>query len=154
MRMTATGVVRVSPQRSPFLVRPHNFLDHGSTWNACSCDESTVSDHLSFRLSYSSVPWYSLCPVDAIITRMGAYDNMFSNASTFKVELDEWYGSFLGTCALFELIICSCKILRAATPKSLVILDGKLCSPILLEIRMLTRNHRTWQRDIYLCMFL
>ena len=31
-----------------------------------------------------------LCPVDAILTRMGAYDNMFSNASTFKVELDEW----------------------------------------------------------------
>lgn len=48
----------------------------------------------------------SLCPVDAIITRMGAYDNMFSNASTFKVELDE-----------------CCKILRDATPRSLVILD-------------------------------
>lgn len=32
-----------------------------------------------------------LCPVDKILTRMGAYDNMFSNASTFKVELDEWY---------------------------------------------------------------
>ncbi|KAF9010212.1 muts domain V-domain-containing protein [Cyathus striatus] len=47
-----------------------------------------------------------LCPVDAIITRMGAYDNMFSNASTFKVELDE-----------------CCKILRNGTPKSLVILD-------------------------------
>ncbi|KAG5654432.1 hypothetical protein H0H81_002621 [Sphagnurus paluster] len=47
-----------------------------------------------------------LCPVNAIITRMGAYDNMFSNASTFKVELDE-----------------CCKILRDATPKSLVILD-------------------------------
>ncbi|KAG5727213.1 DNA mismatch repair protein msh6 [Termitomyces sp. T112] len=47
-----------------------------------------------------------LCPVDSIITRMGAYDNMFSNASTFKVELDE-----------------CCKILRDATPKSLVILD-------------------------------
>lgn len=31
-----------------------------------------------------------LCPVDSILTRMGAYDNMFSNASTFKVELDEW----------------------------------------------------------------
>jgi DNA mismatch repair ATPase MutS len=30
-----------------------------------------------------------LCPVDNILTRMGAYDNMFSNASTFKVELDE-----------------------------------------------------------------
>jgi len=36
----------------------------------------------------------SLCPVDAILTRMGAYDNMFSNASTFKVELDEWYVNF------------------------------------------------------------
>ncbi|KAJ6488686.1 muts domain V-domain-containing protein [Mycena vitilis] len=47
-----------------------------------------------------------LCPVDAILTRMGAYDNMFSNASTFKVELDE-----------------CCKILRDATPRSLVILD-------------------------------
>lgn len=35
--------------------------------------------------------FYSLCPVDSILTRMGAYDNMFSNASTFKVELDEWY---------------------------------------------------------------
>ncbi|KAH9917640.1 DNA mismatch repair protein Msh6 [Epithele typhae] len=40
-----------------------------------------------------------LCPVDSILTRMGAYDNMFSNASTFKVELDE-----------------CCKILRDATP--------------------------------------
>ncbi|KAJ3556566.1 hypothetical protein NM688_g1958 [Phlebia brevispora] len=47
-----------------------------------------------------------LCPVDKILTRMGAYDNMFSNASTFKVELDE-----------------CCKILRDATPRSLVILD-------------------------------
>ncbi|KAI0049216.1 DNA mismatch repair protein Msh6 [Auriscalpium vulgare] len=47
-----------------------------------------------------------LCPVDSILTRMGAYDNVFSNASTFKVELDE-----------------CCKILRDATPKSLVILD-------------------------------
>ncbi|KAF7311618.1 DNA mismatch repair protein [Mycena kentingensis (nom. inval.)] len=56
-----------------------------------------------------------LCPVDSILTRMGAYDNMFSNASTFKVELDE-----------------CCKILRDATPKSLVILDGT-----------------TWSRDIY-----
>ncbi|KXN86517.1 DNA mismatch repair protein msh6 [Leucoagaricus sp. SymC.cos] len=47
-----------------------------------------------------------LSPVDAIITRMGAYDNMFSHSSTFKVELDE-----------------CCKILREATPRSLVILD-------------------------------
>ncbi|EAU89431.2 DNA mismatch repair protein msh6 [Coprinopsis cinerea okayama7 len=47
-----------------------------------------------------------LCPVDSIITRMGAYDNMFTNSSTFKIELDE-----------------CCKILRNATPKSLVILD-------------------------------
>ncbi|KAF8342825.1 uncharacterized protein EI90DRAFT_2902817 [Cantharellus anzutake] len=47
-----------------------------------------------------------LSPVDAILTRMGAYDNMFSNSSTFKVEMDE-----------------CCKILREATPRSLVILD-------------------------------
>ena len=33
---------------------------------------------------------FRLAPVDSILTRMGAYDNMFSNASTFKVELDEW----------------------------------------------------------------
>ena len=45
--------------------------------------------------------------MDSILTRMGAYDNMFSNASTFKVELDE-----------------CCKILRDATPRSFVILDG------------------------------
>ena len=47
-----------------------------------------------------------LSPVDAILTRMGAYDNMFASASTFKVELDE-----------------CCKILRGATPRTLVILD-------------------------------
>ncbi|WVQ64535.1 uncharacterized protein L199_002702 [Kwoniella botswanensis] len=47
-----------------------------------------------------------LSPIDRIQTRMGAYDNMFASASTFKVELDE--------CA---------KILRDAGPKSLVILD-------------------------------
>lgn len=58
---------------------------------------------------------------------MGAYDNMFSNASTFKVELDEWYNSFrhmLGQ--VFMHFLFSCKILRDATPKSLVILDGTL----------------------------
>ncbi|CCO27250.1 DNA mismatch repair protein Msh6 [Rhizoctonia solani AG-1 IB] len=37
---------------------------------------------------------------------MGAYDSVFTNSSTFKVELDE-----------------CCKILRDATPKSLVIMD-------------------------------
>ncbi|KAF8761085.1 DNA mismatch repair [Rhizoctonia solani] len=47
-----------------------------------------------------------LSPVDAILTRMGAYDSVFTNSSTFKVELDE-----------------CCKILRDATPKSLVIMD-------------------------------
>ncbi len=63
---------------------------------------------------------------------MGAYDNMFSNASTFKVELDEWY-----VCPIvplgFALTVClSCKILRDATPKSLVILDGKFPRPLTL----------------------
>lgn len=49
-----------------------------------------------------------LSPIDKIHTRMGAYDNMFTSSSTFKVELDE--------CA---------KILHEAGPKSLIILDGK-----------------------------
>lgn len=30
-----------------------------------------------------------ISPIDKIQTRMGAYDNMFSSSSTFKVELDE-----------------------------------------------------------------
>ncbi|KAH8113753.1 DNA mismatch repair protein Msh6 [Phellopilus nigrolimitatus] len=64
-----------------------------------------LTDHGATRML---VPAKSarLSPVDSILTRMGAYDNMFSNASTFKVELDE-----------------CCKILREATPQSLVILD-------------------------------
>lgn len=60
---------------------------------------------------------------------MGAYDNMFSNASTFKVELDEWYVSPHQVSGLLHrrsFILGSCKILRDATPKSLVILDGEL----------------------------
>ncbi|KAG6861406.1 hypothetical protein C0995_000535 [Termitomyces sp. Mi166 len=76
-----------------------------------------------------------LCPVDSIITRMGAYDNMFSNASTFKVELDE-----------------CCKILRDATPKSLVILDGEeahiltnsFCSDTVLFVLELGRGTSTY----------
>ena len=64
-----------------------------------------------------------LCPVDAILTRMGAYDNMFSNASTFKVELDEWYVPSIILMAGSLISYCSCKILRDATPKSFVILD-------------------------------
>ncbi|KAG8888505.1 DNA mismatch repair protein msh6 [Tulasnella sp. 332] len=34
-----------------------------------------------------------IAPVDKILTRMGAYDNMFSNASTFRVEMDEAAGT-------------------------------------------------------------
>jgi len=59
---------------------------------------------------------------------MGAYDNMFSNASTFKVELDEWCVSHcrnFGVIARRSFMLDSCKILRDATPKSLVILDGE-----------------------------
>lgn len=56
---------------------------------------------------------------------MGAYDNMFSNASTFKVELDEWSVVLtFSSMAINDVVMYSCKILREATPKSLVILDG------------------------------
>ncbi|KAI4525062.1 DNA mismatch repair protein Msh6 [Schizophyllum commune Loenen D] len=65
--------------------------------------KSTIMAQLGMRVPATSA---RLTPVDSILTRMGAYDNMFSNASTFKVELDE-----------------CCKILRDATPRSLVILD-------------------------------
>ena len=44
----------------------------------------------TYKMSQPANLCFRLCPVDAILTRMGAYDNMFSNASTFKVELDEW----------------------------------------------------------------
>lgn len=69
----------------------------------------------------------SLSPVDAIITRMGAYDNMFSHASTFKVELDEWCCLLLTPQNTPDIFFSpSCKVLRDATPKSLVILDGMI----------------------------
>jgi DNA mismatch repair protein MSH6 len=47
---------------------------------SCSNIEVTLNEY-----------YVRLSPVDSIITRMGAYDNMFAHASTFKVELDEWY---------------------------------------------------------------
>ncbi|ORY66074.1 DNA mismatch repair protein MSH3 [Pseudomassariella vexata] len=49
---------------------------------------------------------FSLTPTDAIYTRMGARDNLFQGESTFMVEVSE-----------------TAAILRAATPRSLVILD-------------------------------
>lgn len=48
----------------------------------------------------------SICPLDRIASRLGAYDNMFASASTFMVELSE-----------------TNKILQEATAQSLVILD-------------------------------
>ena len=79
-----------------------------------------------FQCSHMYVVIIRLSPVDAIITRMGAYDNMFSHASTFKVELDEWYYPCCRLCRMLLIILfsLSCKILRDATPRSLVILDG------------------------------
>jgi DNA mismatch repair protein MSH6 len=59
------------------------------------------------RLVFFYSRFFSITPLHSIFTRMGAYDNMFSSASTFKVELDE-----------------CCKIIRGADSKSLVMLDG------------------------------
>jgi DNA mismatch repair protein MSH6 len=63
------------------------------------------------RIYIESTMHTRMSPVDSIFTRMGAYDNMFASSSTFKVELDE-----------------CCKIIRHATPRSLVILDGTFAS--------------------------
>jgi ferredoxin len=65
-------------------------LDHGTNGHVRSRSECSVC--IPVLTSRGNAPdlCFRLCPVDAILTRMGAYDNMFSNSSTFKVELDEW----------------------------------------------------------------
>ncbi len=85
---------------------------------------------------------------------MGAYDNMFSNASTFKVELDEWYVSISVLRSNIALKPShSCKILRDATPKSFVILDGEW-SKDCRRLTLLKRIHRAWTRYINLREYL
>ncbi|KAI4865159.1 muts domain V-domain-containing protein [Hypoxylon rubiginosum] len=56
--------------------------------------------------SYVPADALRLTPADAIYTRMGARDNLFAGESTFMVEVSE-----------------TARILRAATPRSLVLLD-------------------------------
>ncbi|KAI1335613.1 muts domain V-domain-containing protein [Xylariaceae sp. FL0016] len=56
--------------------------------------------------SYVPADAFSLTLVDALYTRMGARDNLFRGESTFMVEVSE-----------------TAAILRAATPRSLVVLD-------------------------------
>ncbi|KXJ96037.1 DNA mismatch repair protein msh3 [Microdochium bolleyi] len=56
--------------------------------------------------SYVPADSFSLTLMDAIFTRMGARDNLFTGESTFMVEVSE-----------------TSSILRTATPRSLVILD-------------------------------
>lgn len=102
-----------------------------------------------FRMTMMSrlISWYTstrflflhrLAPIDKIQTRMGAYDNMFTSSSTFKVELDE----------------CS-KILKEAGPKSLIILDGEP-QPSTRRLRMFGSGAdlglfvRTRTRNVYL----
>ena len=65
-------------------------LDYGTTGNVSSCFKCTVNFLSTTYYNELNSGSFRLSPVDTIITRMGAYDNMFSNASTFKVELDEW----------------------------------------------------------------
>jgi hypothetical protein len=93
MRMTAAGVVCWDKIMMWDLLLTETGLDHGAVRHVCACEKSEVSYLLG-----GPTPQYleltsllRLAPVDAILTRMGAYDNMFSNASTFKVEMDEWY---------------------------------------------------------------
>lgn len=77
---------------------------------------------------------------------------MFSNASTFKVELDEWYVLCFDT-AIWSLAdlsnLFSCKILRNATPRSLVILDGEFAVCRIVIIFDAVNRTRPW--NFHLC---
>jgi len=88
MRMTATAVVRAFVETLLFVFMLR--LDYGATWHVCACSSGEVGQILTLDRYPRILIGHRLSPVDAIITRMGAYDNMFSHASTFKVELDEW----------------------------------------------------------------
>jgi hypothetical protein len=88
MRMTAAGVVgALCLAMTPVLTQPVRL------WHSLGCSfqqSGRGKSHIHLPCLKMNLCSVRLCPVDAILTRMGAYDNMFSNASTFKVELDEW----------------------------------------------------------------
>lgn len=142
--MTAAGVVCSKCVR--LYAVAHARPDHGTTRHVCSSKACTVcrpSDQYCIR-SFAC----SLCPVDAILTRMGAYDNMFSNSSTFKVELDEW--SVIYSChrLLHELTVVANSVVRyCATPRHArssfwMVRDTitGFCKPLLTSL------NRAWQR--------
>ena len=90
MRMTAAGIVS-DPHTLRTLIES-NFPKIMAQLGMLVPAESVrlVPPLNAFQLDTDDIESRRMCPVDAILTRMGAYDNMFSNASTFKVELDEW----------------------------------------------------------------
>lgn len=142
--MTGTAVVRLFAHSTLPALIP-TCADHGSIRDACPCRRGAVC--LPVDVLFSRTQFHCrLSPVDAILTRMGAYDNMFSNASTFKVELDEW-SVLLQLSSSTSLTGASCKILRDATPRSLVILDGEFgCTD---EVCVSPDcPFRTWERNL------
>lgn len=64
---------------------------------------------------------------------MGAYDNMFSNASTFKVEMDEWSVCVLSPSTFVDFLAVQLQDLARSHP----------------EVTRYTRRTRT--RDLYIC---
>lgn len=93
MRMSATGVVSIPCACENEIV----LTVYCRSWHSWACMYLPPVPSKSYSLfsNKSSHSYARLCPLDAILTRMGAYDNMFSNASTFKVELDEWWVDFV-----------------------------------------------------------
>lgn len=98
--MTAAGVVSLSGPRGslPSADRSLQIMAQlGMFVSAATARSVFYSFVPACMLAFALIMFLyaSICPVDTILTRMGAYDNMFSNASTFKVELDEWFASSL-----------------------------------------------------------
>src|SRR5882724_6677265 len=60
-----------------------------------------------------------MVPIDLILMCMGAYDNIFSNVTTFKVELNEMSVSWCPQYHCIQLSFPNC--LRDATSSSMIL---------------------------------
>ena len=86
----------------------------------CWCHQKAPGEFSTDRnaLQFAHIG-YRLAPIDSILTRMGAYDNIFSNVTTFKVELNEMSVSWCPQYHCIQLSFPNC--LRDATSSSMIL---------------------------------